>query len=238
MIAALIFDVDGTLAETEEYHRRAFNLAFSEFGLDWYWDEATYAALLAVTGGKERIRHFAQSRAGAPEPIAENVIAALHRRKTAIYGATLAAGTIPLRPGIRDFIEAAESAGLTLAIATTTSLPNVEGLLAHAFGAAWQTRFAAVAAGDMVAAKKPAPDVYRFAMARLGLAPETCLAVEDSRNGVESARAAGLKTLALRSHYLHADDLSGADLMLDAGEKPVIAHVWAIARKCATASPG
>lgn len=235
MIAALIFDVDGTLAETEEYHRRAFNLAFSEVGLDWYWDAATYAALLAITGGKERIRHFAESRAGAPEPVAEAVIAALHRRKTAIYGAYLAAGAIPLRPGMRAFIEAAEGAGLTLAIATTTSLPNVEGLLASAFGATWQTRFAAVAAGDMVAAKKPAPDVYRFAMARLGLAPEACLAVEDSRNGVEAARAAGLRTLAFRSHYLHADDLTGADLVLDADETPAIAHVWAIAGKDAAA---
>lgn len=231
MIAALIFDVDGTLAETEEYHRRAFNLAFSEFGLDWYWDEGTYAALLAITGGKERIRHFAESRAGAPEPIAERVIAALHRRKTAIYGAYLAAGAIPLRPGMRDFIAAAEGAGLMLAIATTTSLPNVEGLLANAFGSAWRTRFAAVAAGDMVAAKKPAPDVYCFAMARLGLAPEDCLAVEDSRNGVESACAAGLRTLAFRSHYLHADDLTGADLVLDADEMPDIRHVWEIALK-------
>jgi HAD superfamily hydrolase (TIGR01509 family) len=213
LFEALIFDVDGTLAETEEAHRQAFNAAFAEFGLGWVWDEALYRDLLRVTGGKERIRHYvATSGAVQDGSDMDNSPLAflLHQKKTHIYTEMVRQGGIGLRPGIGAFLEEAGRAGLDLAIATTTSLPNVETLLAAALGSKWRQMFVAIAAGDMVAHKKPAPDVYQLALALLGRQGENCLAIEDSRNGVRSALAAGLQVVAVRSAYTSGDDLSGA----------------------------
>lgn len=214
MISAIIFDVDGTLAETEETHRQAFNVAFEQAGLDWRWDEALYRELLKVTGGKERILHFAETRTDLPRGEAERLAPVLHKAKTAVYTGYVDAGAIPLRPGVADFIKAANSAGITLSIATTTSLPNVTALLGSTLGPTWQELFPVIAAGDMVPKKKPAPDIYHLALERLGLPAAACVAIEDSRNGVLSARGAGLRTIAVRSLYTSDDDVSGAALVL------------------------
>jgi HAD superfamily hydrolase (TIGR01509 family) len=215
MIKAVIFDVDGTLAETEEVHRQAFNRAFAEASLGWDWDQDLYRQLLKVAGGKERIAHFLEM-SGAP-PMAPERIAELHKAKTAVYTRMAERGEILLRPGIAEFLDALRERGVKLAIATTTSLPNIEALLAAALGADWRERFAAVAAGDMVANKKPAPDVYDLALRLLGLPAGECVAVEDSRNGVLAAKAAGLRVIAVRSAYCAQDDLGGADVVLDDG---------------------
>jgi HAD superfamily hydrolase (TIGR01509 family) len=208
LIDTVIFDVDGTLAETEEVHRRAFNRAFAEFGLGWVWDEAVYRDLLRVTGGKERIAHFRTKVEGDVEMDAA-LIAELHQRKTAIYTGMVAAGEVALRPGVPAFLDAARSSGVALAIATTTTPANVEALLRAALGANWREIFPVVAAGDMVERKKPAPDVYFLALERLGRNADRCIAVEDSRNGVVAAKAAGLRVIGVRSAY-NGDDLSGA----------------------------
>jgi HAD superfamily hydrolase (TIGR01509 family) len=211
LIDTVIFDVDGTLAETEEVHRRAFNQAFAEFGLGWVWDEALYRDLLRVTGGKERIAHFCARVEGEVE-MDSALIAELHQRKTAIYAGMVAAGEIALRPGVPAFLDAARTNGLVLAIATTTTPANVEALLRSALGANWREIFPVVA-GDMVERKKPAPDVYFLALERLGRDADRCIAVEDSRNGVLAAKAAGLRVIGVRSAY-NNDDLSGASLRL------------------------
>lgn len=232
MLKALIFDVDGTLAETEEYHRRAFNRTFFEAGLDWYWDEALYRDLLKVTGGKERIAHFIaqhapEARDAAP-PFEPHLLAPrLHARKTEIYLDFMEEDGIPLRPGMAELIAEAVAAGLVLAIATTTNLPNVEGLLSKAIGADWRKIFPVVIAGDMVALKKPAPDVYLGALDALGLPATACLALEDSANGVASARAAGLQVIGLRSAYLPFDDLTGALEIFPVNQTPNLARITA-----------
>jgi HAD superfamily hydrolase (TIGR01509 family) len=212
LIDTVIFDVDGTLAETEEVHRRAFNRAFAEFGLGWVWDEALYRDLLRVTGGKERIAHF-RTKVESDVAMDSALIAELHHRKTAIYTGMVADGEISLRPGVPAFLEAARSSGVALAIATTTTPANVEALLRAALGANWREIFPVVAAGDMVERKKPAPDVYLLALERLGREADCCIAVEDSRNGVLAAKAAGLRVIGVRSAY-NNDDLSGASLHL------------------------
>ena len=209
---AIIFDVDGTLAETEEAHRAAFNTAFVAAGLDWHWDQALYGELLRVTGGKERLRHYmAVYHADTYTPEARARLAAdLHRTKTAQYEATVARGEVRLRPGIGALIEAARREGVRLAIATTTSLPNVHALLDATFGTDSVDWFETIAAGDCVPAKKPAPDIYLAALARLGLAAGECVAVEDSRNGVSAAAAAGVPVLATRSAYCTSDHMGEA----------------------------
>lgn len=212
--AALVFDVDGTLAETEGIHRRAFNAAFIEAGLDWYWDYRTYKTLLRTTGGKERIRAFARSR--FPRVcLSDSEVVALHQRKTRHYGRLIAQHTCRLRPGIASLIRNARARGQALAIATTTTSSNIDDLLSVALDQNWRSLFTVVVAGDDVERKKPAPDVYLEVLARLKQRASDCLAIEDSANGLKAAIAAGIPALINRSEYFRDDDFSGALAVVD-----------------------
>ncbi len=206
-LEALIFDVDGTLAETEEAHRAAFNQAFGEAGLDWRWDQGLYGELLKVTGGKERIAAF------SGRPAQDPFVRQLHGRKTEIYAALMKPGTIDFRPGIVELIAEARRRGVALAIATTTSRPNVDALIAAVLGAEALGWFVSIACGDRVPAKKPAPDVYHLALSELGLPASRAIAVEDSWNGVRAARGAELTVIATPSLYSAGDDFSEATLV-------------------------
>jgi len=214
-LRALIFDVDGTLADTEDLHRQAFNAAFVRHGLPWRWGRSAYAGLLKVTGGKERLAHFI---ALTEEPEAEKarlkgLIGAIHASKTQAYLALVERG-VPLRSGIAQLIEDARKSGLRLAIATTTTPENVSAILAATLGAPAVNWFDVIAAGDQVAHKKPAPDVYRLVLDRLQLSAGECLAFEDSRNGLLAAKAAGLCTVVAPSYWTAKDNLSRADLLV------------------------
>jgi HAD superfamily hydrolase (TIGR01509 family) len=216
-LTTLLFDVDGTLAETEEVHREAFNKAFEHAGLDWHWSVETYTELLSVTGGKERIRYFLDTRLpafrapGDPDAF----IAALHADKTEIYTRTVSGGGVPLRPGVRRLLLEAREAGLRLGIATTTTPANVTALLRHSLAEDAEDWFEVIAAGGVVGAKKPAPDIYHHAVQAMGVTSDQCLAFEDSENGLRSAQAAGLQTLVTVSRYTTGQDFSGAALVLD-----------------------
>lgn len=200
---AIIFDVDGTLSETEEIHRRAFNQAFEERGLTWNWDRALYRKLLRVSGGKERIRHFIEryDADGFETVDSDDQIRAMHVEKTAIYTRMVSAGEAVLRPGIRQAISAAKQNGYRLAISTTTSLANIDALLQSAYGSEGSNIFEVICAGDMVAEKKPAPDIYLLTLEMLGLPAEDCIAIEDTRNGLLSAHRAGIATVITPSFY-------------------------------------
>jgi HAD superfamily hydrolase (TIGR01509 family) len=212
--AALIFDVDGTLAETEELHRQAFNHAFVRHGLGWHWDRAVYKDLLQVTGGKERIRAYHERRPIAP-PLSDEDIAALHRIKTAHYAELVETGCCPLRPGVAELLAAAKARGQRLAIATTTSHGNIDALLSQALGRRWAADFDAIVAGDDVSHKKPAPDVYLETLARLKLNGSDCVAIEDSGNGLIAASHAGIPVLITRSMFFGDDDFTDARVVLD-----------------------
>jgi HAD superfamily hydrolase (TIGR01509 family) len=218
-LEALLFDVDGTLADTErDGHRVAFNQAFAEAGLEWQWSVDLYGELLAVTGGKERILHFVERYRPDLSGVGdlEGFVADLHRRKTRFFTAALRRGQIPLRPGVARLLREARSAGLRLGIATTTTPANVETLIESTLGAEALDWFAVIAAGDVVPAKKPAPDIYTYALERLGLAPGACVAFEDSAAGVRAALGAGIGTVVVTwNDYTRDQDFTRASLVLD-----------------------
>jgi HAD superfamily hydrolase (TIGR01509 family) len=213
-LEALIFDVDGTLAETEEAHRAAFNEVFTRHGLGWHWSVGEYRRLLKTTGGKERMLAYQAELPTDEQVLSADEVGALHREKTGIYGEILARGELELRPGVADLITRARAAGLRVAVATTTNLPNVEALTQCCWGRAAGDIFDVIAAGDEVAAKKPAADVFELALERLGLAAENCVAFEDSLNGVNSAIGAGLRVVVTPSVYTDDQDFSEAALVV------------------------
>ena len=217
-LKALLLDVDGTLADTErDGHRVAFNQAFAEAGLDWDWDVPLYGKLLAVSGGKERLRYFIEQwkpEFTRPEDL-DVFIRDLHQAKTRHYLALLGQGAIPLRPGVERLLKEIRASGLRMAIVTTTTPENVTALLGSTLGADSIGWFDLIAAGDMVPGKKPAPDIYHYALDHLDLEATQCLALEDSDNGLLSAAGAGIKTLVTVNGYTRQQDFSGAAIVLD-----------------------
>jgi len=217
-LKALIFDVDGTLADNErDGHRVAFNLAFREAGLDWEWDVPTYDILLEVFGGKERMHYFIERykpEFDAPADL-DTWIRELHARKTHHYTELLKSGAIPLRPGVERLLREARSAGIRLAVASTTTPENVSTLFSATIGPHSVGWFDVIAAGDIVANKKPAPDIYLCALEQLGLDASECLVFEDTQHGLASALDAGLITVITVNGATHRQDFTGAALVVD-----------------------
>ena len=213
-LKAIIFDMDGTLADTEDLHRRAFNLAFGECACPLDWSRLEYQQLLAISGGKERISHCLR-QAGADAPDLEQTVDAVHTRKSSLYRQILLSDVIELRPGIRRLVRECRAAGLKLAIATSSSTDNVNTLLQRTFGNAGAGLFPVVVTCDNVRDKKPAPAVYLRALAELGLEAKHCMALEDTANGNLAALAAGIKTVITTHPLTRDDDFTGASLVLN-----------------------
>lgn len=213
MIKALLWDVDGTIAETErDGHRVAFNRAFEALGLAWRWDEARYGELLRVTGGRERLLHDMATRSDAPVLLDERLALArrLHEVKNRAYGEIVASGSIQLREGVQPIMEQCRERGVRLGIVTTTSTANVQALMAAELGAGWQQRFDVVVCGEDTAQKKPHPEAYLRALAALKIAPNEALAIEDSPGGATAAREAQVPVVVTRSAYFANDPIDGA----------------------------
>ncbi len=212
-VKAILWDVDGVLAETErDGHRVAFNRAFEAHGLSWRWSVEHYGELLAVTGGRERLMHDMRNRADAPQVADERdkLARALHKAKNQFYAELVRTQGLPLREGVQSLLQACRKRGLRMAVTTTTSRSNLDALMHHHFGADWATGFDAVVCGEDVAQKKPDPDVYLQALKQLDLGPLETLAIEDSPGGVAAARAAHVPVVVTRSIYFANATLDGA----------------------------
>ncbi|MBT7953266.1 MAG: HAD-IA family hydrolase [Gammaproteobacteria bacterium] len=216
-LKAIIFDMDGTLADTEDIHRLAFNQAFVEFKFDWQWSVEEYKELLSISGGKERIRNYLQLKQYIPEENTDlwHFAGSVHKRKSSIYREMLVAGHIQLRPGVRRLIEDAIKNEITLAIATSSSHKNVETLLTNALGEEALDLFSVIVTSDIVEDKKPSPAVYQLVLSELGLEPENCVAIEDTFNGNKAAIGANLKTVITTHLYTIDDDFSDASLVVE-----------------------
>jgi HAD superfamily hydrolase (TIGR01509 family) len=213
---ALIFDVDGTLADTEETHRQAFNYAFLRFELRWEWSKPLYRELLRTSGGQERITRYIGTLRVSPTEKSRllQLVPALHREKTKLYTELIADGRCPLRPGIVRLLDEARAAGVRLAIASTSALANTHALLTRHLGASAPRLFSAITCADHVKQKKPAPDIFLHALAMLGEPAAGCVAFEDSVNGLRAAKAAGLYAVVTPSSWTLGDDFADADLEL------------------------
>ncbi len=216
-IEALIFDVDGTLADTEEAHRTAFNLAFERFRLGWVWGRDEYRELLKITGGKERITHYLRSLTTVgPAEFKRllDLVPDLHAEKTRFYSKVVGDGGVPLREGVARLLDEALNDGCRLAIASTTTAMNVDALLQANLGSRGLEKFSVIACGDQVRSKKPAPDIYLLALKHLGLHAEQAVAFEDSYNGLRSAVSAGLRTIVTPTFWTEGSDFGAATLVL------------------------
>lgn len=214
---AIIFDVDGTLANTEEIHRQSFNEAFMEFGLNHVWSPAEYTNLLSISGGKERITAWLQSQdlgIGGDINLLDLALR-IHERKSAIYREHLRRGRLSPRPGVVRLINEARECGIRLGIATSTSLANVEKLLGCILDQNARSSFDAIVTSDIIAEKKPSPSVYQCALAKLGLSPRDCIAIEDTTNGNRAAIACGIATVITIHEFTIDNDFTGANLVVD-----------------------
>ena len=230
MIKGFLFDQDGVIIDTErDGHRVAFNRTFKEFGFDVEWDVETYHQLLQISGGKERMRHHLHEK-GFGKPVApeeeDELIKKLHKRKTDLFIELIESGSLPVRPGVIRFMQEVNDLGLMLGICTTS---NERAARAIAYSILSDIRFDFVLAGDIVKKKKPDPEIYILALEKSGLKPEECVVIEDSHNGVQAGKAAGMYVVATTNPYTEREDLSQADLVVSSlgdpeGEKGSLAR--------------
>lgn len=224
-LQAVIFDCDGVLADTErDGHRVAFNRAFAARGLDIEWDVELYGELLKVAGGKERMRHYFAGRGWPPGTADEDAfIKELHKLKTDLYMQIIESGELPLRPGVARLVDEAIGEDIILAVCSTSNERAVNLVVERLLGPARKARFAAVLAGDVVSKKKPDPEIYNLALQRLQLDPMRCIVIEDSRNGLLAAKAAGMHCVITSNGYTHDEDFTEADLVVsELGDAPNI----------------
>jgi HAD superfamily hydrolase (TIGR01509 family) len=215
-LQALIFDCDGVLVDTElDGHRVSFNQAFRDAGLKTEWSAERYGELLLTAGGKERMRrHFDETEWPVEPSDRDSLIAKLHKLKTDIFMNLIGSGKLPLRPGVQRIVDEALGAGVTLAVCSTSNERAVQSVVDVMLGAARSTRIT-VFAGDVVAAKKPAPDIYLLAAKTLALDPARCMVIEDSNNGLRAAKAAGMRCIVTKSTYTVDEDFRLADKIVD-----------------------
>ncbi|MBE0669410.1 MAG: HAD-IA family hydrolase [Anaerolineales bacterium] len=214
-IKAVFFDQDGVIIDTErDGHRVSFNMTFKEFGFTDEWDVEYYHELLQIAGGKERMKHHWKTK-GFSKPLTEeeidNLVKEMHKRKTALFVELIETGKLPLRPGIHRFMKEAMDAGLKIAVCTTSNEQAAKAITEKILS---DIKFDIVLAGDVVEKKKPDPAIYNLALSKLGLKPDEVIVVEDSKNGLTAAKAAGANVVVTTNHYTEKEDVSAGDIIV------------------------
>lgn len=214
-LTTIIFDMDGTLANTEEIHRQAFNQAFTEFDLPIHWNAPEYAQLLSVSGGRQRIYRYLKNHSINIRRDKRRFAREIHQRKSEIYREKLVAGHLILRRGVLRLIREAHRNNIRMGIATSSSRSNIDTLVLNTLGVRGLDYFDSIVSCDIISEQKPSPAVYQYALAELGTNPENCIAIEDTSNGNRAALAAGIKTVITTHEFTQDNDFSGASLVLD-----------------------
>lgn len=222
----IIFDCDGVLVDTErDGHRAAFNRAFAKKGYDFEWSVELYGELLKVAGGKERMRHYFNNE-GWPKDVGDkdSFIKEMHKLKTELFMQIIESGELSLRPGVARLVDEAIADGFTLAVCSTSNERAVNLIVGKLLGQERKKHFSAILAGDVVSKKKPDPEIYNLAVEQLKIGPKECVVIEDSRNGLLSAKAAGMHCVITTNGYTENEDFSQADLVVsELGDEPNIA---------------
>ena len=227
-IRAAFFDQDGVIIDTErDGHRVSFNMTFKEFGFSDEWDADYYHELLQIAGGKERMKHHWKTKGfsrSLTEAEIDNLVKEMHKRKTALFVELIESGKLPLRPGIRRFMKELMEAGIKIGVCTTSNEQAARAITERVLS---DIEFDIVLAGDVVRNKKPDPEIYNLALSKLGLHPEECFVIEDSRNGVKAAKAARMKTIVTTNGYTENEDVQAGDVIVSslgepAGEKAAL----------------
>jgi HAD superfamily hydrolase (TIGR01509 family) len=220
-LKAVIFGAIGTIVETSEIQRQAFNLAFAEAGIDWNWEAQTYRDLLKINGGQNRIRAYRDTLAKAAAPanpfrtsVTDFQIAALHQAKTKHYVALLENTPLHPRTGVVELSEACRQAGIQVAFCTSTAIENVNGIGAALSGLLPFERFATIVTSDKIERPKPAPDAYRYCLQQLGLTADEAIAIEDTPASLTAAKTAGITTIATPGAATSDQDFGAADLVV------------------------
>jgi HAD superfamily hydrolase (TIGR01509 family) len=214
-IKAVFFDQDGVIIDTEkDGHRVSFNMTFKEFGFTDEWSVDYYHELLQIAGGKERMKHHLQTK-GFSKPVpteeVDELIKAMHKRKTALFVELIETGKLPLRPGIHRFMKEAKDAGLKVGICTTSNEQAAKAITEKILS---DIKFDIVLAGDVVSNKKPDPEIYNLALSKTGLKPDEVIVVEDSKNGVISAKAAHTNVVVTTNSYTEKEDVNSGDIIV------------------------
>jgi HAD superfamily hydrolase (TIGR01509 family) len=214
-IKAVFFDQDGVIIDTEkDGHRVSFNMTFKEFGFTDEWSVDYYHDLLQIAGGKERMKHHLQTR-GFSKPVppqeVDELIKAMHKRKTALFVDLIETGKLPLRPGIHRFMKEAMEAGLKVGVCTTSNEQAAKAITEKILS---DVKFDIVLAGDVVRNKKPDPEIYNLALSRTGLKPDEVMVVEDSKNGVIAAKAAHTNVIVTTNSYTEKEDVGSGDIIV------------------------
>lgn len=214
-LKGIIFDVDGTIADTEEIHRQAFNLAFKESNIDWNWSVEDYRKILHISGGKERFRKFLNEDIALKSKVEdqESFVQDLHKLKSEHYRALLASDGIEFRTGVIRLINEAREKGIQIGVATSSSMANLTTLFNTILDIDPCELFNSIVTSDTVQDKKPSPAAYQCVLAGLGLNADSCVAIEDTQNGNLSALAAGLHTVITTHAYTIDNDFTGASLV-------------------------
>lgn len=213
---AIIFDVDGTIAETDEIHRAAFNLSFRDKGLRWHWSHSVYARLSDAQSPHDKLLKFiAEFRADElDEFIRTGMFDAVIARANRHFIELIESGSVSLRAGVARLIKEARNARIKLALCTISPVNTFEVLLQNHFGLSALDIFDVVTTRETLPTAADALVAYKHTIERLGCTPNTCFAVENSEAGVRAARSAGLRVVATPGIYTSSGDFSQADVVI------------------------